>query len=441
MNVTKPIGRFQPVHQLICASVVVAVAALTWQSSASSLPGWMPRLWIDTSAIPRNAIVLVGPLVAGVGAWIGGSRHTLAIGSVPSRGWHRIAVAQLIPLTTSVIVGSTLGLSPALIETQQNATSGSLDIVVLLSGWLATVALMVAGYALGVAWRSKIAVVVAAIAVLPLVMAPILLSDVLAGSTEQGTQGTSLYSVAPVWLDFAAQAGQREIVLAGLQRVLFFAAVCGAGLLFAIQIGRPERQGRLRIALVPLLVPMALGSVMIVNQPALVEASSQFTCEDVTGTSVCVPSDISIQLAPFAAGASQVIDTWGYGALTQKIGTGFALSDEVYVSNQPTESLTRDYAILTTAMAVAGQGACQTLAADDNDLSTGGRYADAYAFTIDLARTVALRSGAPADLVDASLYAADPEGTDQLMALTDGEFSDFLDRHAEQLAACTQSEL
>lgn len=431
--------RFVPVRGRVVACVVFAVAAATWRSSQGSLPSWMPPIWPETNAAARDSIVVVGPLVAALGAWVGGWRHTVALTGAPARGWARIAAAQLVPVALAVIVGNAGGLVPVFARSLNRATAGGPQPLVVLSAWLALVALLVAGYAVGVAWRSRAAAVVAAVGTLPVIMVPVLLNDAFTGSIETGTQGRSFYSIALVWLDFAAGPGQREILAATVQRLVFFAAVAGSVALAAVRLADLDPRGRLTGSLTPFVVPVALGTIMLVQQPELVRAAGEQACEQVAGATVCVPADIEVMLEPFSAGASAVMDSFGYGAIASDIDAGVPMSDYIFVPLADSEQAVRDHAAISTARAVAGMATCELLADGDDDISQGGRLASGYAFANDLAFAMVSQLDVDPERLRQSIIPVDEQRAASLAALPIDELRLFVQHNQPNLSTCSTS--
>lgn len=433
---------FRPVPHETLIVVTAAVALVTSTFSSGSLPGWMPPLWVDTNAIPRDAVLLVGPLVAGIGAWIGGIRHTAAVGALAARGWSRIALAQLGPIAACVIVGGFVGIVPALVRGVGMATAGNVSPLIIMSGWLAGLVLLAAGYALGVAWSSRIAVIVAVVGAFVIVVAPSWLNDVFAGDLDAGTSGTSFFSVALVWLDFAAGPGQREVLAATLERLLFFAAVLGATLMAIGRLGSPEQDRRRLGALVPFLVPFAIGSVLLLKQPDLVlPTTAPETCLPVTGSVVCVARDVEAALPAFSAGAERVVAVFGFGGLQPEVLRTTPLSDFVFVGLAETERSLENEAAIATARAVAGMSVCEILAVSDADISQGGSLANSYSLSADLAYVLALKSGVPQSELDTRLFVTDQAAIDSLSQLENNQIRNFLDEHPVQLQSCSLTTL
>lgn len=435
-----PPRRFRPVSFPTQLIVAVAVAAITWTFTDDTLPSWMPPRWADTNAIPRDALLLFGPLVAGVGAWVGGWSHTLVIGPTPARGWHRIAVAQLGPLAASVTVGAIGGLTPALIDTARHATSNGASPLVILSAVTAAIALLVCGFAVGVAWSSQLAPIAAATGTFLGIMAPIVLTNTLVGSLDTGTSGTSFYSVALVWLDFSAAPGWFERSGISAQRTILFTLVAGAALVTAIRIrDRDQKRRRLR-ALAPFAIPIAMASVMILRQPELIEPNTELTCSIVSGSQVCAPTDIAARLPIVAGGADAVISRFGYGAISEDIRNGRPLSEYVSAPFNGTRNEVRASATVDAAFAVAGVDACSALGTDD-DLSGDGSLAAQFAFASDLAYIVALRAGTPVVVIDQNWLIEDTPRQVALRQWSDDQLAQFLSDNAAALHQCSLTAL
>ncbi len=90
--------------------------------------------------------------------------------------------AQLVPLAGAIMIGHAIGLTPTFIDTAASATSGGPNPLAILSGAVVILAVAAVGYVLGTTWSSRIAPVVAAMAVFPAIVGPILLGDAVTNS-------------------------------------------------------------------------------------------------------------------------------------------------------------------------------------------------------------------------------------------------------------------
>lgn len=434
---------FVPVKRSTLGLVAAAVAFVTWTFSAASLPGWLPPLWSDTNAISRNSILLVGPMVAGVGAWIGGWRHTLAIGPTPARGWAPIMSAQLVPFGGAIVTGHLVGLTPALIDTADAATSGGANPLAILSGGAAILAVAAVGYLLGTSWSSRIAPVVAAVAVFPAIIGPILLGDAVTDSEITGTEGTSLYGIALSWMDITVGIGRRETLIGAAVRITLFAALGVAAVAVAVRAASRDDATRTWSMARPVAAPAAIAAAILLIQPTLVERTTASVCESVPGSELCVPAEVADVIPPLTQGVTQIVDQFGYGAATADIETSSPVSDLVsfyYYAESP--AVAESEATISMARLISGQHACLTRAfaeGGDDSLSAGGELDQPYTFATELAYTIATRSNASPTAIAASLFSFETETTRALAELSDADLRAFLDNHTTQLANCAQT--
>lgn len=434
---------FAPIKQSTLGIVAAIVGFVTWTFSSGSLPSWLPPTWSDANAMSRDSILLVGPVVAGAAAWIGGWRHTLAIGPAPARGWHNIMFAQLSPLAAAVVFGHLVGLIPAIVDTATNSTGGSMNPLAIISGVVAILAVTCLGYLLGAIWSSRIAPVVAAVAVFPGIVGPILIGDAFTSSATTGTSGASMYGIALSWMDLTVGIGRQETVGGAVVRIALFAALGGAAMMVAIRsAGRDDRNPRWGAAL-PMAAPAALCLAILFLQPSLVEASTEaLICEPVPDSTICVEPEVRNVLPSLAAGAANTVERFGYGAGTGDIHSGTPLSDLVsfpLYSDSPEQATSE--AAITTSRFISGEFACLTrsgMLAGDDSLNSGGELESAYAFAGELSYAIASRSGANQADVDAYLTSFESDDATALAALSDAELRAFLDQHATELANCAR---
>ncbi len=427
-------SRFRPISAGTEGSLALVVACLTLLGSRSVLSSWKPPLWSEVSALPRESLLVLGPFVAGVGACVGCSRHTVAVGCAPGRGWSKVAAAQLFLLTRGVLGGSLVGLLPAIVATTTRATGGAPAILAFVSGWLGLVAVLVLGFAAGVAWSSRIVIVVAAVATYPLIAAPALLTDAFSGSLVAGTQGKSFLNIALVWIDFGAGVGQREASAAGLQRVVLFGALVVAGWFAIVRIGDLGRRGRVLGASVPFVVPIALGSIMFIKQPVLIERTDTHDCEAVATAHVCVPSEVRVLLPAISAGADGIVQRFGLGAMTTDVAADADLSRHVsYWYGGRSLEETEDAAAISTAMGVSGYLACVTLVPSRNG---EGVSPPGIEFASSLTFVLLERVGMNSDRINRAVF-ADPPTLKRLEALNDDDIRTFVGDHADELQACS----
>ncbi len=434
-------GSFAPIKPITLGVIATFVGFVTWTFSSGSLPAWLPPLWSDTNAISRDSVLLVGPIVAGAGAWIGGWRHTLAIGPTPARGWTAIMSAQLRPLATAVVAGHVLGLTPAVVNAAANTTGGSANPLTIVSGLAAILAVTCLGYLLGTIWSSRIAPVVASIAVFPAIIGPILLGEAVTSSETNGTSGASVYGVALNWMDVTVGIGRYETRTGAAIRLALFAALAGAAAWVAVRsAGRRDTQPGWLAAL-PMLAPAAIAVAVLLVQPSLVGRSTGTGCDRVPESQVCVPDDVAEALPPIARGATTIIDQFGFGAATSDIAAGTPLSDLVsftYFSDSPVRA--ESEASISTARLIGGELACFTAAfsrGGDDALNAGGSLELSYALASELSYAIASRSPADQADVDAAMFSFDTGTARALAALSDTELRTFLDQHSAELAGCT----
>lgn len=167
-----------PVSLPLCVAAGVLATAATLAASKPVLMSWKPPLWVDVSAVPREALVLLGPCAASLGAAIGHWRHTLAVGPAPGRGWAMIARRQLTTLALALLVGCAVGLTPAIVIATARSTGGELNTLVVLGGWACVLVSAAVGFVCGVVWRSRLTVAVVPIAVYLTFLVPVMLTDV-----------------------------------------------------------------------------------------------------------------------------------------------------------------------------------------------------------------------------------------------------------------------
>ena len=115
---------FRPVPLWVSFIVATSAALVTGGLARGTQPDWLPPLWVEVDAAPRSSIVVLGPLLAAVGAWVGGWTHTAAIGPTAARG-GAVLRAQAWPLALACTTGQAVGLAPAIFDTQKRATGGS----------------------------------------------------------------------------------------------------------------------------------------------------------------------------------------------------------------------------------------------------------------------------------------------------------------------------
>ena len=228
--------RFQPVS--VVAQVVVAafIAVVLLIRSLGLFNSWKPPLWTDVTALPRESLLVLAPLLAAAGAWVGGWRHTLAVGAIPGRGWNRVASRQVLLLGRSVVIGTLGGLAPAILVTADRATGGHLVTWSILASLASYIAILVLGFAVGVAWRNRLAIVGAACLAYVVLLAPVLLNEMSSGNLTSGSTPRSFLSVSLVWTDFRAGVGRREAAAAAIERTLLFSTFAGAGMMASIYL-------------------------------------------------------------------------------------------------------------------------------------------------------------------------------------------------------------
>lgn len=411
----------------------MAVVTATW--TVDVVVADHPPRWSEAGLLARQATLVIGPVLATLGAWVAGFRHSAAIGPIPTIGWHRIAWAQVMPLARSALVGHLVGLMPVLGVTWMKATGGSPAVLGHVSVMMGVLSLLGLGYLLGVVWDSRLVLVGAALGAFVLLFTPYFLGLMFAGDLDEGTSGTSFFGVSWLWLDFNIEPGFSEAPLAGVLRLLWFASLFGAALLGSIVVADARMDGTWRSVGALFIVPLAIGALVVRAQPVLKEPNGEpEICETVTGSTVCLPGEVRHHLPYAVQGVNMVVDVFGYGALERERqgnsrpfsewGVGLSLDDPPDTALVVAESL---------MFGVAGSSACLHLMFESNADSQ-----EPFQEKIELADGIAR---AMQTHIRLPLYEGHPLKSGSipppLADLSSTELRNFIDLHADLLATCS----
>lgn len=385
--------------------------------------------------------MVLGPLLAGVAAWVGGWAHTAAIGPIPARG-GAVLTAQAWPLALACAAGQAVGLAPAVLDTQRRATGGTFQPAVILSGMAGLTAVLMLGFLVGVVWRSRYAVVVVVLLVVPLALLPAVLTEASAGRLESGDFGRSYLSVALVWNDFGAQAGQREVTSSALARLVLFSLFALSALMaarIALEgFGQPRLTVARRAAAV-WLVPLAVAAALIARQPPLIEALGQTSCRTTHSVQICVSSDMRTVLPTLTAGAGAVVGQFGSGAMTDRVAQGVPLSHTAgFWLWAPTARASREAAAIAAARAISGMNDCAAALGNQTRPGFDDGLNRRFEFTAALAQEIARRTGQVSpDALDAVGPSPDGPTARVLARLPDADLRAALERNGKALSTCS----
>lgn len=315
------------------------------------------QVWVTTSAQFHEKLLLTGPIAAAAANFYAGRLH------VPSRlfgqPWAPRSGTQDFPrhirtLSVALCSAYLLGLAPLTFMTALRSEVGGPQVFSILAGLVGLIALIVAGYCVGVFARTAWT-------------APLLLIAVFI-IMQSTTFNPTLRLVVPV-TQISPLLGQVESVPAEIYRICFFVAVsCGLGLLVARALERPRRWGKPSIVGAAVIAILA-GAIVapIVLQPRLVvgEADRPESCRTEGTVKYCVHSGRSSQLPAMMKAAQSVFSITGIPKGTHHVTDAALVVDKksnvsraaILVGLYP-EASTADY----TAQAVVAKatGACPT---------------------------------------------------------------------------------
>lgn len=423
-----------PWHWRSAGVLFLASTLVTLTGTAGVLKGWPSPRWTEFTAAPRTSTFVLGLLAAGVGAILGGTRHTVNLGRNPPVGWPAVLRSHLILPVAAITLGQAVGLAPVGWALRSQATAGGPVWPAMLSATAGIWMLLCLGYLVGAAWSNRVAPFAAMAVTLAALIVPFYLNSATAGDLATGEKGFSWYSVALVWTDFQTPVGSEERATLAAQRLVMFLTL-GVSLLSLSVFWneRGQRSAQLRMAVVGLL-PVLFGASLILRQPALVEPTNSQACGSVGTSDLCVPSEVSGLLNPTLDGTRQVVDRFGHGALTEELRRGTRYSDLITFSYFEADGrATRLSAVSQTLVQVVGLGACDPF--DDVD--------DVEAAHLEaVAHSLAQRLGVANDLGMARFVddRVPPTFVARIESYSDQELRVVLDRESLALSHCTLSE-
>jgi hypothetical protein len=445
-----------PLRLPALAGVVVSVAMVTLLQTGHVF-GWAPVRWTLVSALARETLFLTGPVVCAIGAWSARVNTTVVTTLAPARSWTFIVNHHLRVVAPAVMLGFTLGLAPAFARAGSRATSGGLDIMVVLSGFAGLALMLVVGYLAGAMVGAPTGIVTAGVVGFVLTGGLMVLSDAL---TSSGLP-MSLFSVMPFW-SFPLSRGSHEVwQLAAFRTVLFLGLAVATAMLAPRLLDLRFASRRTKsLVIATILSPAAtLGLLALILQPAVAtpDTDPPISCRDINAGSVCVYAEEDAILADAARAISETVDRFGPGALSGRFSSvkpdqqpePLAQGDMVFT---PQVHYDRAWFVealwYDTARGISGSSECDRVLFERygpeyyNTAPLQAREADVVAQTI--AAEIAQRMGAQAD---GTLVLPRDEGTEDwpatrrleeaLAAKSDPELRTWLSEHADDLRSCT----
>ncbi|MEV8517264.1 hypothetical protein [Dactylosporangium sp. NPDC051484] len=297
------VGIFWPLGAPFYVLAGLAVFGLTFATVFQML-SWPYQEWAGTSALFHQRLDLTGPLVAFLGAYLGGRltppTRPFALPKFP-RDRGQFLAQNLVPLAAVVTVGYLLALAPVLAMTLRSATYGTLDLAVAATGLLALNAFLILGWLIGLITRSAF-------------IAPAAFALALV-TTFAGYSGDTFAAVAPV-LHIPPRLGFHEAPTLVIFRIAFIVVLSVIALTAADGIlshRRFDRRWPAPSRALIWLVPLAFLTVGVANKPALFveDASTPTVCGAVAGMKVCVHKGHETQLAALVGAIEPIVAVVG----------------------------------------------------------------------------------------------------------------------------------